>query len=121
MRYSGLQISDAIARHPNQLADGRLRLYTTKTGEAVYVPLPPCVIAALKKIERRERRYFSTGHAKPSVARSNWSRYLVSLFRLATIDNGHSQRFRDTFSTSLLEQGVRSTQSRCCWGTRPSL
>lgn len=30
--------------------------YTTNTGEAVYVPLQPFVIAALKKIERPNRR-----------------------------------------------------------------
>ena len=106
LRYSGVQISDAIALHPDQVSDGRLRLYTTKTGEAVYVPLPPLVIATLKKIERPGQRYFSTGHAQPSVSRGNWSRYLASLFRLANVENGHSLRFRDTFATSLLEQGV---------------
>jgi integrase/recombinase XerD len=51
-------------------------------------------------------RFFSTGNAKPQTARSNWSRYLDSLFDLAKIDGGHSHRFRDTFAVELLLAGV---------------
>jgi len=66
MRYSGLRISDTIALHPDQLTEHPLRLYTAKTGRPVYVPLPPFVVDALKKVERPAQRYFSTGKAKPS-------------------------------------------------------
>ena len=92
-----------------------------KTGQAVCVPLPRCVISALKKIERPGRRYFSTGNAKLATARANWSRYLASLFALAKIENGHSNRFRDTFSTSLLEQGVSVENVAVLLGNTPAI
>ena len=121
MRYSGLRISDAIALRPEQLVEHRLRLYTTKTGEPVSVPVPPFVVDALKRIERPGCRYFSTGNAKRGGARANWSRYLASLFRIARIENGHSHRFRDTFSTSLLEQGVSVETVAMLLGTTPAV
>ena len=82
-------------------------LYTAKTGTAVNVPLPPVVMKALTKLDTNgSGRFFSTGNAKPPTARSNWSRYLDSLFGLAKIDDGHSHRFRDTFAVELLLKGV---------------
>jgi integrase/recombinase XerD len=73
IRYSGLRISDMVALHPGQRVDDSLRLYTTKTGEPVYVPLPPFVVAALSKIEHPGERYFTTGKAKLATDRANWS------------------------------------------------
>jgi hypothetical protein len=46
IRYSGLRISYMMALHPRERIDDRLRLYTTKTGEPVDVPLSPFVVAA---------------------------------------------------------------------------
>jgi integrase/recombinase XerD len=40
MRYSGLRISDAINLERSRLAGGKLLLYTAKTGQPVFVPLP---------------------------------------------------------------------------------
>jgi integrase len=68
MRYAGLRISDTINLHADQRVEHRLRLYTTKTGQPVYVPLPPFVVEALEKVERLGHRYFSTGRAKLSTA-----------------------------------------------------
>jgi site-specific recombinase XerD len=86
MRYAGLRISDTIKLHADQRIEHRLRLYTTKTGQPVYVPLPPFVVEALEKIERPGHRYFWTGRAKLSTGRANWSRYLASVFRLAKVE-----------------------------------
>jgi integrase len=106
MRYSGLRISDTVSLHQNQRFQHRLRLYTTKTGQPVYVPLPPLVVETLEGIERPGRRYFWNGTGKLATRCANWSRYLAKVFEVAKIENGHSHRFRDTFSCSLLEQGV---------------
>jgi integrase/recombinase XerD len=103
MRHSGLRIGDTIALDGKRLKGNKLMLYTAKTGTPVYVPLPPAAMKALGKIDRNgSDRFFSTGNAKPQTARSNWSRYLDSLFRLAKVDDGHSHRFRDTFAVELL-------------------
>lgn len=107
MRHSGLRIGDTIALTKSRVKGDKLRLRTEKTGTDVYVPLPPAVIEALAKLAPHGNgRYFSSGNAKPSTARSNWSRYLDSIFELANIEDGHSHRFRDTFAVSLLEKGV---------------
>jgi len=107
MRYSGLRIGDAIALTSTRIKGDKLNPPTAKTGTNVYVPLPPAVTEALAKLALHGGgRYFSTGRAKPRTARSNWSRYLESVFELADIDDGHSHRFRDTSAVSLLEKGV---------------
>jgi integrase len=121
MRYSGLRISDLIALHPRQLVADCLRLYTTKTGEPVCVPLPPFVVAALTKIERPGERYFTTGKAKLATDRANWSANLSRLFDLAEVVNGRSHRFRDTFSTSLLERGASEETVAMLLGTTPAV
>jgi len=43
LRYSGLRMQDAACLERHGLKDGRLFLYTQKTGTPVY-PLPPGVI-----------------------------------------------------------------------------
>jgi integrase len=117
MRYSGLRISDMMALHPRELVADCLRLYTTKTGEPVCVPLPPFVVAALTKIERPGERYFTTGKAKLATDRANWSANLSRLFDLAEVEHGRSHRFRDTFSTSLLERGASEETVAMLLGT----
>jgi hypothetical protein len=42
MRYSGPRISDAAMLSEDRVQGGKLYLYTHKTGEHVYVPLPVC-------------------------------------------------------------------------------
>jgi integrase len=107
MRHSGLRIGDTIALDERRIKENKLLLYTAKTGTPVYVPLPPVVMRALKKLRTNDSgRYFSTGNAKPQTARANWSRYLDSLFDLAKVDGGHSHRFRDTFAVELLLAGA---------------
>jgi site-specific recombinase XerD len=46
---------------------------------------------------------------------------LASVFRLAKIEHGHSHRFRDTFSTSLLEHGVSVETVAMLLGTTPAV
>lgn len=65
MRYSGLRIGDAITVRRDQLQDGKLFLYTQKTGQPVYVPLPKVVIDALAKIKSGAAEHFS-GQEKTS-------------------------------------------------------
>lgn len=107
MRHSGLRIGDTIALDKERISNGKLLLYTAKTGTPVYVPLPPVVVKALAKLDTNGNgRFFSTGDAKPQTSRANWSRYLDTLFDLADIKGGHSHRFRDTFAVELLLAGT---------------
>jgi site-specific recombinase XerD len=105
LRYSGLRIRDAVCLRRDRIKDGKLMVYTQKTGQPVYVPLPPVVVESLDKSGDAELPFWS-GNGNPKSAVADWQRSLRRLFTLAGVDNGHAHRFRDTFAVSLLEKGV---------------
>jgi site-specific recombinase XerD len=105
LRYSGLRIRDTVCLRRDRIKDGKLMIYTQKTGQPVYVPLPPVVIESLVKSGDGELLFWS-GHGNPKSAVADWQRSLRRLFTLAGVENGHAHRFRDTFAVSLLEKGV---------------
>lgn len=105
MRYSGLRIGDAIQLRRDQIQRQSLLLYTQKTGQPVYIPLPDFVVVALQNVENGSEFFFWSGK-KIRSAVSNWSRYLASIFETAKVKDAHSHRFRDTFATELLLAGV---------------
>lgn len=106
LRYSGLRIRDAVTLSRERISDGRLFLYTAKTGTAVYCPLPPFVTSALEAIPKIGNCFFWTGESKPKSVVGDWQRSLKRLFELAGVPTAHAHRFRDTFSISLLQAGV---------------
>ena len=107
LRYTGLRISDAIGCAVARLKDGKLFLYTAKTGQHVYCPLPAFLVSELENLPRVTDRYwFWTGNGKLETARKKWSEALADLFEKAEIDGGHAHRFRDTFAVELLNSGT---------------
>lgn len=105
LRYSGLRITDAVCIQSNRIADGKLFLYTQKTGVPVHLPLPPFVLDALERV-RQGTLYFWTGKSNLMSAGKNWQRAFRRLFKHAGITEGHPHRFRDTFAVELLQKGV---------------
>jgi integrase/recombinase XerD len=53
LRYTGLRIGDAVSCSTERLSDGKLRLYTQKTGTHVHCPLPEFVVRELDSIPKR--------------------------------------------------------------------
>lgn len=132
LRYSGLRIGDAVTCTVDRLANGKLRLYTQKTGTHVHCPLPEFVVKELEAIPKMSERYwFWTGNGKPQTAIGDWQGRLLDLFKdmkvkqFALANNikanearkaleakgvkfaeGHAHRFRDTFAVELLLAGV---------------
>ena len=105
LRYSGLRIRDAVCLRRDRIKDGKLMVYTQKTGQAVYVPLPPVVVESFEKSGNGDLLFWS-GYGNPKSAVADWQRSLRRLFVLAGVEKGHAHRCRDTFAVSLLEKGV---------------
>ena len=82
-------------------------MYTAKTGQHVYCPVPAFVVSELERIPRVSERYwFWTGQGTVETARKKWSEALADLFEEAKIKDGHAHRFRDTFAVELLKSGT---------------
>jgi integrase/recombinase XerD len=132
LRYSGLRIGDAVSCSVDRLANGKLRLYTQKTGTHVHCPLPEFVVTELGAIPKMSERYwFWTGNGKPETAVADWQGRLLDVFEDMKVEefarankieavealkqleqkgnkiaDGHAHRFRDTFAVELLLAGV---------------
>ncbi|MGB8593785.1 MAG: tyrosine-type recombinase/integrase, partial [Candidatus Acidiferrales bacterium] len=107
LRYTGLRISDAIGCAADRLQDGKLFLYTAKTGQHVYCPLPEFVVNELEAVPKVSERYwFWTGAGKVETSRKKWGKALSDLFEDAKVKEGHAHRFRDTFAVELLQAGT---------------
>ena len=110
LRYSGLRMQDAACLERKRLNDGRLFLYTQKTGTPVYCPLPPEVVTALDAVPNDHPDYvFWDGKSERETTVKSWNRVFRKLFATAKpkIVGGHPHRFRDTFAVSLLLKGVQ--------------
>lgn len=108
LRHSGVRISDAVTLKRSRIdSNGRLFLYTQKTGKPVYVPLPKTVLNALKACDEGDGLYFWAGVGKLKTALTEWQERLQKVAKIAGIEGrGVAHRLRDTFSVSLLNGGV---------------
>jgi integrase/recombinase XerD len=107
LRYTGLRISDALGCPAERLVDGKLFLYTQKTGQHVYCPVPPFVVSELDGMPKASEAYwFRTGEGSIETSRKKWSKALADLFEDAGVQGGHAHRFRDTFAVELLKAGT---------------
>jgi integrase/recombinase XerD len=86
--------------------DGKLFLYTQKTGTPVWVPLPPTVIAALEQVpNENERDFFWSGNGDPKTTVADWQRSFRRLLKNIGIE-GHFHMLRDTAAVGWLTKGV---------------
>ena len=107
LRYSGLRIRDAVMLSRDRIREGKLLLYTAKTGTPVYCPLPDVVVNALAAVSRpASPHYFWSGESTPKSAVGDWQRSLAKLFELAEVPGAHAHRYRDTFAVESLLAGI---------------
>ena len=104
LRYTGLRIRDVIRLKREHVSGGKIQLYTQKTGQQVYIPIPPDLEKILGET-RGEPYLFWSGLGNEKSCVGDWQRSLRRLGKLAGV-HVHAHRFRDTFSVSLLEAGV---------------
>ena len=106
LRYSGLRIRDAVILSRDRLDGNQLLIYTQKTGQGVWLPLPQSVVDDLHAVSPTGTYFFWSGNGLPKSAVADWQRSLAKLFRIAGIEGAHAHRFRDFFAVKLLENGV---------------
>jgi integrase/recombinase XerD len=104
LRYSALRIGDAVSLETKRIKDGKLMLYTGKTGTPVWLPLPEFVVESLQRIAISDR-YFWSGVGTLKSATTVWQRTIGKLFKMAGV-KGHAHMFRDTMAVDLLNKGV---------------
>lgn len=109
LRWSGLRIGDAVSLEQTRLThDGRIFLYTAKTGTPVFVPIPQCVAELLRTLPNSNPKYFFwTGNGLLKTAVADWQRTLRRMFKLAALHKRcHPHMLRDTFAVEMLLAGV---------------
>jgi len=77
MLYSGLRISDTCTLRRDAVRNGKILLRQAKTGQPVYVPVPPCVTEALDRVKGNGECYFWSGKGKVLTIVGNWRKYLL--------------------------------------------
>lgn len=120
MQFSGLRIRDVVTLSSDRITDGKLFLRTAKTGTTVFCPLPPVAHDALEAIPKKGKYYFWAGNGQPKSAVSTYQRALRKLFVAAGVPHGHAHKFRHTFATTLLAQGVALDDVATLLGHRSS-
>jgi integrase/recombinase XerD len=84
----------------DRITDGKLFLYTQKTGTPVWLPLPNIVTEALAEAPNvNERYFFWSGKGDPKSTVADWQRSFRRLLETSEIE-GHFHMLRDTFAWS---------------------
>jgi len=120
LRTTGLRISDAVSLPRERVNNGRLFLYTSKTGTPVWCPLPKDALAALNALPG-EKFFFWSGNGELKSAIEDWRRRFTAVARLAKVDDAHFHRFRHSFSATLLEKGVPVEMVATLLGNTPAV
>jgi integrase/recombinase XerD len=107
-RHSGLRISDAARLERSKLlANDSLFMRTTKTGQHVYIPLPPHVAKILRALRNDNPKYFFwNGTSARETPGMRWWNTLKTIFKAAGIPDSHPHCLRDTFAVECLIGGI---------------
>jgi integrase len=103
---TGLRIGDAAVLRTDRINDGKLFLYSAKSGTPVWMPLKPELLTSLETVKPKAGYYFiNSDSTNPISVAEYWRQKIQKVFKAAKIE-GHPHQFRDTFSVNLLKAGV---------------
>ncbi|MCU1337086.1 MAG: phage integrase family protein [Bryobacterales bacterium] len=111
LRYTGLRISDVAMLGRDRVTDGRILLYTHKTGNHVFLPITLELQAALASLPdprgagSNPQNYFWNGVMGKRAVVDTASRTLAAVFKKSKVPGAHAHRFRHTLATELLARG----------------
>ncbi len=133
LRHTALRISDVIKLRKDAIswdpANERweVRVRTTKTGDAVRLPIPEDLKRALDvlPLPRNAPRdcpfYFWNGVSTERAVIGIAERTLSRVFQLSGVPNAHAHRFRHTLATRLLGNGATCEQVADILGNTPNV
>ena len=130
LRYTALRIGDVsmLARDRISRDGDRWRIFirTEKSGQPVFLPVPPDMKAALDCVPVPEgnpdsRYFFWNGVGKPKTHKAHVDRSLRALFTEAGVQGAHAHRFRHTLATELLGRGASFEDVADILGNSPEI
>jgi site-specific recombinase XerD len=127
LRYTGLRISDVATLERQRVENGKILLYTRKTGAPVFLPIPDELGRALDVLppprgaEIPPKHFFWNGTMEKYMVINNLARTLRSVFKRAGVRNAHPHRFRHTLATDILARGYTAQDAADILGISPSV
>lgn len=129
-RYTALRIGDVSFLAKDRISkDGdrwRIFLRTEKSGQPVFLPVPPDLKAALDRVpppmSNTESRYlFWNGTGKAETHKGHMHRLFQRIFKLSGVKDAHPHRFRHTLATELLGRGASYEEVADILGNSPAI
>jgi site-specific recombinase XerD len=133
LRHTALRVSDVCTLRKDGVswdpAAGRWRvfLYTQKTGDPVFLPLPESLKLVLDALPLPRNAaqdcpyYFWNGQSSRRAVVGIAERTLSSVFRKSGVKDAHAHRYRHTLATRLLEQGATFEEIADVLGNSPAI
>ncbi len=130
LRYTALRIGDVSLLAKDRISrDGdrwRIFLRTEKSGQPVFLPIPPALKAALDCVPAPLRntgsRYFLwNGVGKEKTHKAHIDRCLRAVFKESGVKGAHAHRFRHTLATELLGRGASFEEVADILGNSPEI
>ena len=130
LRYTALRIGDVSLLAKDRISrDGdrwRIFLRTEKSGQPVFLPIPPELKAALDCVpapmRNTESRYFFWNNlGKEKTHKAHIDRCLRAVFRVSGVKGAHAHRFRHTLATELLGRGASFEEVADILGNSPEI
>ncbi len=130
LRYTALRIGDVSMLARDRISrDGdrwRIFLRTEKSGQPIFLPVPPDLKAALDAVPPPvsnidSRYFFWNGIGKPKTHKAHIDRCLRAVFKLSGVQGAHAHRFRHTLATELLGRGASFEEVADILGNSPEI
>lgn len=130
LRYTALRIGDVSLLERDRISrDGdrwRIYLRTEKSGQPVFLPVPPDLKTALDNVpaplrNTKSRHFFWNGIGKEKTHKAHIDRCLRAVFKESGVKGAHAHRFRHTLATELLGRGASFEEVADILGNSPEI
>jgi integrase len=133
LRHTALRVSDVCTLRNDAVSwDGekdtwRVLLYTQKTGDAVFLPIPGNLKLILDALPLPRNAgpdcpyYFWNGKSSRRAEVGIAERTLSAVFKKSGVKDAHAHRYRHTLATRLLEEGATFEQVADILGNSPEV